>query len=130
MRYNSKKKKLHKIQNNYYYKYKKEKEIDEVIEKRYNILVIVIAAIITILFVYLFYIQIFRQKYYIEKVESLNGNIIEGSTAPRGRIYDRNNKLIVDNKPIKVIYYKKKQGITTKKEIELAYKVADMIEID
>jgi len=130
MRYNSKKKKVHKIQNNYYYKYKKEKEIDEVIEKRYNILVIVIAAIITILFVYLFYIQIFRQKYYIEKVESLNGNIIEGSTAPRGRIYDRNNKLIVDNKPIKVIYYKKKQGITTKKEIELAYKVAEMIEID
>ena len=54
MRYNSKRKKVHKIQNNYYYKYKKEKEIDEVIEKRYNILVIVIAAIITILFVYLF----------------------------------------------------------------------------
>lgn len=127
---NKKINKYHRIQNNYYYKYKKSKEIDEVIEKRYNILIIIIVAIITVLFVFLFYIQIFKQTYYIEKVESLNGNIIEGPTAPRGRIYDRNHRLIVDNKPIKVIYYKKPTGITTKKEIELAYKLVEMLEVD
>ena len=127
---NKKTNKYHRIQKSYYYKYKKEKEINEVIEKRYNILIIIIALVISILFIYLFYIQIFKQSYYIEKVENLNGNIIEGSTSPRGRIYDRNHKLIVDNKPIKVIYYKKPNGITIKKEIDLAYKVADLIEVD
>lgn len=110
--------------------YKKYKDIKEIIEKRYNILIGIITLVITVLFINLFYIQVIKNDYYKEKLEILNKNIVEGTTAPRGRIYDRNKKLIVDNKPSKEIYYKKENGITTSEEVKLAYKMADLISVD
>ena len=119
------KKKLNK------YKYHKRKiNIEEIIEKRYKILVIIIIAIMSLLLIRLFYVQIIKNQYYEEKLTTLTVNIIEGESAPRGRIYDRNGNLIVDNKSIKTIYYKKPNKITTKEEIEIAYLVASNIEID
>lgn len=110
-------------------KYKK-KDITRTIEKRYNILIVVIILIILILGIGLFYAQIIKKNFYIEKLSELTQNITYGDTAPRGRIYDRNHRLIVDNKPVKVIYYVAPTGITTKEEIEEAYMVADMIDVD
>ena len=55
---------------------------------------------------------------------------VESTSAPRGRIYDRNYNLLVDNEGVKTIYYKKQNGITNKEEIELAYTVADNINLD
>lgn len=121
-----KKKKSSHIKYNYYKKYK---DIKEIIEKRYNILIGIITFIMIVLFVDLFYIQVIKNDYYKSKLEKLNKNIVEGTTAPRGRIYDRNKKLIVDNKPNKEIFYKKQSGITTKEEIQLAYQIADLIEV-
>ena len=113
------------------YKYHKKRiNIEEVIEKRYKILVIIIIIIIVLLLSKLFYIQIIRNKYYNNKLTSLTVNIIEGDSAPRGRIYDRNGNIIVDNTSIKVIYYKKPNNITTKEEIETAYKVSEFIDVD
>ena len=110
--------------------YKKYKDIKEIIEKRYNILIGIITLVINVLFINLFYIQVIKNDYYKEKLEILNKNIVEGTTAPRGRIYDRNKKLIVDNKPSKEIYYKKENGITTSEEVKLAYKMADLMSVD
>ncbi len=115
------------IKYNYYKKYK---DIKEIIEKRYNILIGVITLVIIILFINLFYIQVIKNEYYEDKLEILNKNIIDGSTAPRGRIYDRNKRLIVDNKPNKEIYYKKENQVTSTEEIKLAYQMADLIEVD
>ncbi len=106
------------------------RNIKGIIEKRYNILIGVIIFVIVLLFVNLFYVQIVKQEFYTQKVEKLNENNIEGDSAPRGRIYDRNHKLLVDNEPVKVIIYKKQNGINTKKEIALAYKVANLIDVD
>lgn len=122
-----KKRKLVNVKYNYYRKYK---DVKETIEKRYNILIGIITAIIILLFVYLFYIQIIKNDHYKKQLKTLNINIVEGDTAPRGRIYDRNHKLIVDNEPNKVIYYKKENGVTSKTEVKLAYKMADLIELD
>lgn len=105
------------------------KQKEKIIEKRYNILIIIIIVVFLILFISLFYIQVIDVDKYKEKLETLTNNVIEGSTAPRGRIYDRNHKIIVDNTPVKVIYYKK-QGISTQGEIELAYRLANLLEID
>jgi cell division protein FtsI/penicillin-binding protein 2 len=71
-----------------------------------------------ILIINLFYVQIIKTDDYQIKLEKLTNNTIEGSTAPRGRIYDRFGKIIVDNKPNKVITYKK-DGLTIKEEIEV-----------
>lgn len=110
--------------------YKKYKDIKEIIEKRYNILIGIITLVIIVLFINLFYIQVIKNDYYKSKLEVLNKNIIDGSTAPRGRIYDRNKKLVVDNKPNKEIYYKKENHVTSKEEVKLAYQMADLIEVD
>lgn len=115
---------------NKYKYYKKRVNIEEIIEKRYKILVIIIIIIMALLLSTLFYVQIIRNRYYSDKLNTLTVNIIEGDSTPRGRIYDRNGNVIVDNTSIKTIYYKKPNNITTKEEIETAYKVAEYIEVN
>lgn len=104
--------------------------IKDIIEKRYIIMIIIICIVMIVLGLNLFFIQVIKHDFYVNKVEQLNRNVIFSNSTPRGRIYDRNGKIIVDNESVKVIYYEKPNGVTTKEEIEVAYKVADMIEID
>ena len=113
-----------KKQNKYYLK-----KINNIIEKRYNILIIIIIVVMSTLTFSLYNVQIINNGYYAEKVKQLNQRVVEGSTAPRGRIYDRNGNLIVDNQGVKVIYYKKETGTKTKEEIELAYNLANILEV-
>ena len=101
----------------------------EQIEKRYKLLLLLIIILMSTLIGYLFYIQIIKNEFFKEKVEEATVKIVEGDSAPRGRIYDRNGRLIVNNIAVKVITYKK-NGLNTKQEIELAYKLANMLEID
>ena len=91
--------------------YKENKDIKIEIEKRYNILTFIIILALLILVTSLFLVQVAGEEKYSTKLENLTKTIVYGESAPRGRIYDRNGKLIVDNKPSKVIYYKKPSGI-------------------
>ena len=110
--------------------YIKNKDIKETVEKRYSILIGLIIVIMVILATNLFIVQVIKHDFYVNKVSQLKQNIVTSTSTPRGRIYDRNGKIIVDNKAVKVIYYKKPSGVTTKEEIEVAYKVANMITLD
>lgn len=118
-----------KVNSKYVY-YKKKQDTKEIIEKRYNILIGIIITLMMGLIINLFYVQIIMKDYYVEKIDMLTQRLVEGSTAPRGRIYDRNGKLLVDNSPVKVIYYKKPSRVTVGQEIEVAYLAASLIEID
>ncbi len=124
------KKPLIKYKKTIYKNNKKKRNIDAIISRRYNILIALVIILNIILVIGLYSIQVVNHSFYLEKYESLNKQLVEGSTAPRGRIYDRNGRLIVDNVPIKTITYKKISGITTKDEIELAYKLADVLDMD
>jgi len=106
------------------------KYLKDIIEKRYLFISIVLIIFFIIIGTKLFTLQILSQDEYKSKLVSATEKTIEGSSSPRGRIYDRNYNLLVDNKAIKTIYYKKQSGITTKEEIELAYKVGEIIDID
>ena len=106
------------------------KYLEDIIEKRYLFISIVLVLFFIIIGIKLFSLQILSYDEYNLKLVSATEKTIEGSSAPRGRIYDRNYKLLVDNKAIKTIYYKKQNNITTKEEIELAYTISEMIEID
>ena len=106
------------------------KDIKEIVEKRYNILIGLILVIMIVLAVNLFIVQVIDHELYVSKVEQLSQNIVTSLSTPRGRIYDRYGRVIVDNEAVKVIYYKKPSGVTTKEEIEVAYKVAEMISLD
>jgi len=104
--------------------------IKEVIEKRFNILIGIIIFLFSIVAFKLFSVQLIHNGEYETLVADAATNIVEGSSAPRGRIYDRNGNLLVDNVPVKTIYYKKVKGITTKEELELAKEMANLIELD
>ena len=99
------------------------------IEKRYKVLIVIIIILFNVLIGYLFFVQVIKNNYFKEKVVDATVRIVYGDSAPRGRIYDRNGKLIVDNIAVKTIVYKK-NGLSTLEEIELAYKVASMIDVD
>ncbi len=100
------------------------------IENRFHLLELFIILFFTVILYSFFKITIIDSAVYKEKLESLTETIVYGPSAPRGRIYDRNYNLLVDNKAIPVIYYKKKDKVTAKEEIELAYSLLEHIDID
>ncbi len=108
----------------------KNTETREIIEKRYSILVGLIILVMVVLVIKLFILQIVKNNFYLNRVDVLNQNIVLSNSTPRGRIYDRNGNILVNNEAVKVIYYKKQNGVSEKDEIALAYKVADLITLD
>ena len=100
----------------------------EQIDKRYKVLIVLIFIVISILVGYLFYVQVVRCDFFKEKVKNATVKIVLGDSAPRGRIYDRNGKLIVDNIAVKTIVYKK-NGLSSSDEVALAYKIGSMIDV-
>ena len=106
------------------------KVLEDVILKRYIFIIVIIFLCFGIIGVRLFSLQILSRDEYTVSLERAVEKRVESASAPRGRIYDRNYNLLVDNVAVKTIYYKKENNITTKEEVELAYKVADLIEVD
>ena len=101
-----------------------------IINKRIFIFFIVIGVFSLVLFSKLFSVMIIDNKIYSEKLDSLMGKSITLNRAPRGRIYDRNYNVIVDNKAINVIVYKREKGTTIEEMIKLAYEVSKHLELD
>ena len=101
-----------------------------IINKRIFIFFIVIGVFSLVLFSKLFFVMIIDNKIYSEKLDSLMGKSITLNRAPRGRIYDRNYNVIVDNKAINVIVYKREKGTTIEEMIKLAYEVSKHLELD
>ena len=106
------------------------KHLPEIMEKRFNIIIILLALFFSIIGGRLFYLQVLKTDEYQEELAYKSEKTIESSSAPRGRIYDRNYNLLVDNEGIKTIYYKKPNDVTTEGEINLAYIIAENIYID
>lgn len=82
------------------------------------------------MFIRLFFIMIIDNKKYEENLNYLVYSEIEGESAPRGRIYDRNHKLLVDNVGIKSIYYKRVSGMSIDDEIEVARMLSEVLDLD
>ena len=106
------------------------RNLDDIINKRYILISTFLIAFFLIITIRLFKLQILDHDKYYDKLAIATEKTIEGESAPRGRIYDRNYRLLVDNKATKTIYYKKENGVTAKEEIELAYIIGDIIDVD
>ena len=98
--------------------------------KRIYALEVLLIGCMLIILINLFNIQVLKESYYENKVREMTETKVYSSTAPRGRIYDRNGILLVDNKPVKVIYYLKEVGISTKEELKIADKLSKILEVD
>lgn len=103
--------------------------LSDIIEKRYLFMIFVIILVFTLIGARLVELQVLDSDKYASDLVASTVKIVEGESAPRGRIYDRNHKLLVDNKAVKTIYYKKQDGVTTKIELDLAYRLAEMLDI-
>lgn len=119
-----------RINNIKHYKKYTKNDVTPVINKRYKILMGVIIFIFASLALSLYYVQIVKNNEFKDQLKELSQVIIDGGSSARGRIYDRNGKIIVDNKAVKTIYYKKELGVTTSEEVVMAYKVANLLDID
>ena len=80
------------------------KKLFEIMEMRFNIISIILCILFFIILGRVFYLQILEKDYYDEKLSYSTEKKIESSSAPRGRIYDRNYNLLVDNEAVKTIY--------------------------
>jgi len=98
--------------------------------KRINFLGTVIIFCFSIILIRLFYLIVIRGDYYTEKLSNMTDNVILGESTPRGRIYDRNMNLLVDNKNVPVIYYRNVLGLNTCEEIEYIYKLIKYVSVD
>lgn len=97
---------------------------------RFSVLIGSVIFAFIVLSISLFKVMIIDNDYYKKSLEKLTEVIVYGESSPRGRIYDRNYNILVDNKAVPVIYYKKKDEITAREEIDLTYKILEHIDID
>lgn len=109
---------------------KKSPLLDEIEQRRIVSILFVVALLFIILFVKLYIVMIVDSSKYKKKLDKLSYNTVEGSSAPRGRIYDRNHNILVDNIAVKTIYYTKSKKVSSSEEVKLAYKVSPHLNLD
>ncbi len=106
------------------------RKTEKIINQRLTFLEWILTGVFLLLLFCLFQTIFLKKDYYKQKLEELTNVIVYGESAPRGRIYDRNYRLLVDNQAVSVIFYQKEENITIAEEIELAYQVSSHLELD
>lgn len=114
------------------YKNKKNKKInfDKIINFRFTIILILVVTLFGVLFISVTNVMLVNNKKYSKSLKKLSYTEITGSSSPRGRIYDRNHNIIVDNKALKTIIYKKAKGTKNIEMIETAAMVAPHLDLN
>lgn len=103
----------------------------EVITKnRIIFLIIFIVICFVVIILKLGYLQLFNIKASLLELNKLSTKTVYGPSMPRGRIYDRNYNVIVDNVGTNLISYKKESEMKTSDEIKIAYKLAEKLDVN
>ena len=102
---------------------------DIITNRRLLVLIFVVCFVFLIIGFRLYKVMIIDNNKYDDILGDLTYTKVLGSSAPRGRILDRNYNVIVDNKAINSIVYKKDKNTSTKEMIELAYKVSPYLDL-
>lgn len=94
---------------------------------RMNVLFFAIFIIFSMLIFRLGYMQIVKGEEYVRFLESTE-EVPVNTSVPRGRMYDRYGRILVDNHPENAITYTKMQTTTTEEMLDIAEKLAQLIE--
>ena len=103
---------------------------DQVTNRRFVSFLVVMLILFIVLIVRMTQVMIYEKKVHTNELKALTYSTVSGTSSPRGRIYDRNYNILVDNKSLKMITYQKQKGVTNKEMIELASKIAPHILLD
>ncbi|MFD6439784.1 peptidoglycan D,D-transpeptidase FtsI family protein [Peribacillus sp. NPDC060186] len=96
---------------------------------RLNILFFLVFVLFSALVLRLGVVQIVYGDDYRREIERTE-EVTVNNSVPRGKMYDRNLKLMVDNQPLDAITYTRKQGTKQTEMVETAEKLAKLIEKD
>ncbi|MGM9987137.1 MAG: peptidoglycan D,D-transpeptidase FtsI family protein [Bacillaceae bacterium] len=94
---------------------------------RLNVLFFLVFLCFSILIIRLGVIQIVKGETYKREVEQQE-NVTVNASVPRGKILDRNQKVVVDNEPINAITYTRLDGVSNEERFEIAYKLSKIID--
>ena len=75
-------------------------------------------------------VEILNNDYYKDLLDSLTIKTVESNSTPRGRIFDRNYNLLVDNIGVKTIYFKREKEYNSKKLIKSIKLIKDHINLN
>ena len=109
---------------------KKKNNYELIINKRLVFFLLIIIILFIVLIISFFNVMLINNKKYNKSLKELTYSEVSGTSTPRGRIYDRNYNIIVDNKSLKTIIYKKKKGISSLDMIKGAKTISNHINID
>ena len=93
-------------------------------KKTYITIIIILTTIISIRYIYL---TTYKHDYYTNLYLSKTQRVVNGINSPRGRILDRNGKVLVDNIGINTIVYRHISGINT---YEISTILNNIIEVE
>ena len=111
-------------------KRKQKTNYDKIINKRVIIFLIITLVLFFIVLVKLVNVMVIDKDKYSKNLNNLTYSRVLGTSSPRGRIYDRNYNIIVDNKSLKTITYQKIKGTSNLEMIEVARKVVSHLNLD
>lgn len=111
-------------------KKKKKFDYNKVLMKRTAVLFWAVFGLFLVVLGRIFMVMIVDNDKYSELLAELSYDTVEGDSTPRGRILDRNYNVIVDNKAVNTIVYKRDRTTSIKDMIELAYKVSKHLELE
>lgn len=96
---------------------------------RLNIIFFVIFILFSVLVIQLGVVQILEGSSYQDEIDRTVSDISK-SPVPRGKMYDRNGKIIIDNNPLYSITYTPPKRVQAKDKLEVAENLTDFITIE
>lgn len=96
---------------------------------RMNLLFFAIFILFSMLILRLGYLQIVKNEDYISELERME-EVSVNTSVPRGRIFDRDGRILVDNYPKNAITYTKTSSTTSIEMLETAEVLSELIEQD
>ena len=109
---------------------RKNNNYTRIINNRFISFFVVFIILFSFIFIGLINVMIINKEKNKESLDLLTYAKVYGTSTPRGRIYDRNYNLLVDNKSLKTIVYQRKKGVSNLEMIEVANRLAPHIDID
>ncbi|MBQ3307101.1 MAG: penicillin-binding protein 2 [Bacilli bacterium] len=111
-------------------KKKRNKNIDHIIKHRFVFLLGIVLVAFSFVLYHITMVMLFEKEKYNDDLANLTYTEISGNSSPRGRIYDRNYNVIVDNKSLKTIIYQKDKDTSELEMIDLAKKISPHIDVE
>nr|WP_263327721.1 penicillin-binding protein 2 [Neobacillus sp. Marseille-Q6967] len=106
-----------------------EKKRNKILHSRLNILFIIVFLLFSILIIRLGTIQIVQGEEYRAESEKTTKTVYSWNT-PRGKIYDRNGNVLVENEPIYTLTYANPSNEDTQQDrLQLAKKLSEIIDV-